>query len=255
MQYLLAAESEKNVGEIMREALFPEKISFLGIKVSPSFITALIVIAILLLFALIVRIFVIPRFKKVPGKFQLFLETIVGFFDNLAKTNSPEHNSFLGAYIFTAGLYIFCGTFVEMLGFRAVMGDLNACIVMGFMSYGVILIGGLIHNKLGGLSVLKDFSLPVSMSFRLFGAIIGGVLVNELIYVAFDVMSKTIVLPVFVDVMFTLMHALVQAYILPLLTAMFFGEAVEKKEKNRRKRKAKNAVETTVETGAEAVAK
>jgi len=46
----------------------------------------------------------------------------------------------------------------------------------------------------------------------------------------------------------------VQAYILPLLTAMFFGEAVEKKEKNRRKRKAKNAVET-LETGAEAVAK
>ena len=253
MEFLLAAE-KKSVGEIMHEALFPEKISFLGIKVSPSFITALIVVAVLLLFAAIVRIFVIPRFKKVPGKFQLLLETLVGFFDNIAKTNSPHHNSFLGAYIFTAGLFIFCGTFIEMLGFRAVMGDLNACFVMGIMSYGVILIGGIVHNKAGGLGALKDFSLPISMSFRLFGAIIGGVLVNELIYVAFSVMSKTIVLPIFVDVMFTMLHAIVQAYILPLLTAMFYGEAVEKKEKKPKKKKGKNAVETTEEV-VEAVAK
>lgn len=253
MEYLTAAE-KVNVGEVMREALFPQKISFLGLKVSPSFISALIVIAALLLFALIVRIFVIPRFKKVPGKFQLFLETIVGFFDNLARTNSPEHNSFLGAYAFSAGMFIFFGTFVEMLGFRAVMADLNACFVMGIMSYGVILIGGIVHNKAGGLGALKDFSLPISMSFRLFGAIIGGVLVNELIYVAFSVMSKTIVLPMFVDVMFTMLHALVQAYILPLLTTMFYGEAVEKKEKKPKKKKGKDTAEAT-ETVAEAVAK
>lgn len=233
--FLLAAEEGKTIGEIMREALFPENVSFFGIGVSPSFYTAIFVTAFLLLFALIIRIFVIPRFKKVPGKFQLLLETLVGFFDNLAKGNSPHHNGFLGPYIFTAGLLVFFGTFAELLGFRAVMGDLNACIVMGFMSYGVILGGGFAFNRWKGLlGSLKDFSLPVSMSFRLFGAIIGGVLVNELIYVAFDVMAKTVVLPIFVSVMFTLMHAIVQTYILTLLTSMFFGEATEphpKKEK------------------------
>ena len=235
MQALLA--DKKSVGEIMREALFPEKILFLGVKVSPSFISALIVIAVLLLFALIVRIFVIPRFKKVPGKFQLLLETLVGFFDNLAKTNSPEHNSFLGAYVFSAGMFIFFGTIIEMFGFRAVMGDLNVCLMLGITSYGVILIGGLVHNKAKGLGALKDFSLPLSMSFRLFGAIIGGVLVNELIYVAFHVISLTIVVPMLVDVMFTMMHAIVQAYVLPLLTTMFFGEATEKHEKKEKKKK------------------
>ena len=81
--------------------------------------------------------------KKVPGKFQLLLETLVGFFDKLAKSNSPYHNTFLGSYIFTAGLFIFFGTLIELFGFRSVMGDLNACVVMGFMSYGVILAGGL----------------------------------------------------------------------------------------------------------------
>lgn len=235
----------KNVSELMREALFPENVDFFGIGVSPSFYTAIFVTAVLLLFALIVRIFVIPKFKKVPGKFQLLLETLVGFFDRLAKGNSPYHNGFLGAYIFTAGMLIFCGTIAEMFGFRAVMGDLNACVVMGFMSYGVILGGGLVVNKgKGFLGALKDFSLPLSMSFRLFGAIIGGVLVNELIYVAFDIMSKTVVVPVLVSVLFTSVHAIVQTYVLTLLTSMFFGEATElhpKKEKTKKNKAAKAA--------------
>ena len=162
--------SGRNVGEIMSEALFPEDVDFFGIGVSPSFYSALIVTAVLLLFALAVRIFAIPRFKKVPGKFQLLIETLVKFFDNLAKGNSPDHNGFLGTYIFSAGLLVFFGTIIEMFGFRAVMGDLNACVVMGVMSYGVIVSGGFIHNKMkGGLGTLKDFSLPISMSFRLFG--------------------------------------------------------------------------------------
>lgn len=222
----------------MREALFPEDVNFLGIGVSPSFYTALFVTGVLLLFAVIVRIFVIPRFKKVPGKFQLLLETLVGFFEKLAKGNSPFHNAFLGAYIFSAGLFVFFGTFAELFGLRAVMGDLNACAVMGFMSYGVILVGGLVHNgRRGFFGALKDFSLPISMTFRLFGAIIGGVLVTELIYVAFSVMSKTVVLPVFVAVMFTLMHAVVQTYILTLLTSMFFGEASHPLAKKTKKKK------------------
>ena len=115
--------SGRNVGEIMSEALFPEDVDFFGIGVSPSFYSALIVTAVLLLFALAVRIFAIPRFKKVPGKFQLLIETLVKFFDNLAKGNSPDHNGFLGTYIFSAGLLVFFGTIIEMFGFRAVMGD------------------------------------------------------------------------------------------------------------------------------------
>lgn len=239
---LLSAE----ISEIMREGLFPEDVSFFGIGVSPSFYTAIIVTGVLLLFAAIVRIFVIPKFKKVPGKFQLVLETLVGFFDKLAKGNSPYHNGFLGAYIFTAGVFIFCGTLAEMFGFRAVMGDLNACVVMGVMSYGVILGGGFVVNRWKGFfGALKDFSLPISMSFRLFGAIIGGVLINELIYVGFDFLSKTVVLPIFVSIMFTMMHAVVQTYVLTLLTSMFFGEATEPHEKKEKKKKTKAAKAAT----------
>ena len=247
MTNALLLSTDGSLGDLMRHALFPSDVDFFGIPVGPSFYSALFVTAFLLFVALIIRIFVIPRFKKVPGKFQLALETLVGFFDKLAKSNSPEHNSFVGAYIFSAGMYIFFGTLIELVGFRAVLGDLNSCLVMGVVSYGVIMAGGIYYNKAkGALNVLKDFSLPLSMSFRLFGAIIGGVLVTELVYVVFDFLSKTVVVPIFVAVMFTLMHAVVQTYVLTLLTTMFYGEASEKHEK-KKKKKSKKAVQPAVE--------
>ena len=107
----------ETLSEAMRDAVLHEDnvISLFGIKnVNPAFISGMMVTAVLLIFAAIIRIFVIPRFKYVPGKFQLVIEMAVGFFDNLAKSNSPHRNKFLGAYIFGAGSYIFVGTLFEL---------------------------------------------------------------------------------------------------------------------------------------------
>ena len=62
------------------------------------------------------------------------------------------------------------------------------------------------------------------MSFRLFGALLSGALVTELVYY-YTAMS--FVIPVLVGVMFTLLHALIQAYVLTMLTALFYGEVTE----------------------------
>ena len=98
---------------------------------------------ILLVVAACLRIFVIPRFQYVPGRLQLLLEELVGLFDRMAKSNSPERNGFLGAYIFGAGVYIFTGTIFELFGLQAVttqghsialpapLSDINAAIALG----------------------------------------------------------------------------------------------------------------------------
>ena len=101
--------SEESIKEVMRDAVLHEsnKISFLGLKdVNPAFISAVAVTAVLLFAALLIRIFAIPKFKYVPGKFQLLIEQAVGMFDGLAKSNSPHRNKFLGAYVFGAGCYL-----------------------------------------------------------------------------------------------------------------------------------------------------
>lgn len=244
-----------SIKETMRDAVLhgTNRISLLGWKaVDPAFISALVVSGLLLLAALLLRLLVIPRFRMVPGKLQLALEELVGFFDNLAKSSSPQRNTFLGAYVFAAGVYIFTGTLFELFGIQAVttggvsvslpapLSDINGAIALGCLSYLVIMSGGIAGNGVKGIGLtLKDFSLPVSMSFRLFGALLSGLLVTELVYYYIHL---SFVLPVAVGVMFTLLHALIQTYVLTMLTAMFYGEVTEPtkrkaKEKTKLRRK------------------
>lgn len=246
---LPAKQSGESINEAMRDEVLHEsnKINLLGLSVNPGLISAFTVTGIIFVFALIVRIFVIPKFTYVPKKFQLILETAVGTFDDMAKTSSPSKNKFLGAYIFAAAAYIFIGTLFELLGLQVItssgnsvsmpapLSDINGAITIGCLSYLVILSGGIAANGIKGVGkTLKDFSLPVSMSFRLFGALLSGALVTELVYY-FSALS--FVLPVVVGVLFTILHALIQAYVLTMLTSLFYGEVSEIKPKKIKNKK------------------
>ena len=256
---LPAAPKGETVQEAMRDAVLHEsnRIDIFGKEVNPGLISAMTVSGILLVVAACLRIFVIPRFQYVPGRLQLLLEELVGLFDRMAKSNSPERNGFLGAYIFGAGVYIFTGTIFELFGLPAVttqghsialpapLSDINAAIALGCLSYLVILSGGVASNGMRGVGrTLKEFSLPISMSFRLFGALLSGLLVTELVYYY---TALSYVLPVVVGVLFTLLHALIQSYVLTTLTSLFYGEVSEhsasegKKSKKQKTPQAQNA--------------
>ncbi|HIR19127.1 MAG TPA: F0F1 ATP synthase subunit A [Candidatus Pelethomonas intestinigallinarum] len=256
---LPAAPKGETVQEAMRDAVLHEsnRIDLFGKEVNPGLISAMTVSGILLVVAACLRIFVIPRFQYVPGRLQLLLEELVGLFDRMAKSNSPERNGFLGAYIFGAGVYIFTGTIFELFGLQAVttqghsialpapLSDINAAIALGCLSYLVILSGGVASNGMRGVGrTLKEFSLPISMSFRLFGALLSGLLVTELVYYY---TALSYVLPVVVGVLFTLLHALIQSYVLTTLTSLFYGEVSEhsasegKKSKKQKTPQAQNA--------------
>ena len=241
----------ETVKEAMRDAVLHDvnRISLFGLKeVNPGLVSAFTVTLLLLLAAACIRMFVIPKFRYTPGKFQLLLEEAVGLFSGMAKGNSPHRWGFLGAYIFAAGAYIFVGTLFELLGLQAVtvhghpitlpapLSDVNAAIALGTFSYLAILSGGVAANGLKGVGkTLKEFSLPISMSFRLFGALLSGLLVTELVYYY---VSLSFVLPVIVGVLFTLLHALIQTYVLTMLTALYYGEVSEPsppKEKKKRR--------------------
>lgn len=246
-------QKSETIQEAMRDAVLHEngKVSLFGLMdVNPAVISGLIVSAALLAAAALIRIFAIPKFKYKPGKLQMLIESLVGFFENLAKSNSPHHHGFLGAYIFGAGIYVFFGTLFELVGVQVIttgghpitlpapLSDINGAISMGCLSYLVILSGGVIYNGVRGVGrTLKDFSLPISMSFRLFGALLSGLLITELVYYY---LSLSFVLPVVVAVLFTLLHALIQTYVLAMLTALFYGEVSEPHEKKEKKKKIKS---------------
>lgn len=244
-------ESE-SIKEVMKDGVLHDlnKMNFFGLSVNPAVISAYLVTAALLLAAILIRVFAIPRFKDVPGKFQSAIEKLVEFFWDMAKGNSHHRTNFIAAYIFSAGVYVFFSTIFELFGVQwttvsghtmalpAPISDINSAISIGFLTFGMILTAGIVANgPKGGLRVMKDFSLPISMSFRLFGALLSGLLVTELVYYF---VALSFVLPVIVGVLFTLLHAIIQTYVLATLASVFYGEAVEppkKKEKKKKKQK------------------
>lgn len=233
------APPSESIKAVMKDAVLHEdnKMSLFGITVNPAVVSGFTVTGVVLLISLLLRVLVIPRFKMNPGRVQIILEQIVEMFNKLASSNSPHKYKFLSAYVFSAGMYIFVGTMFELFGIQALtttgmsmslpapLSDINAAIALGVLSYCIILSGGITSNGVKGvLNTLKDFSLPISMSFRLFGALLSGLLVNELVY---HYIHLSFVLPVFVAIMFTLLHAFIQAYVLTMLTALFYGEVSE----------------------------
>ena len=55
------------------------------------------------------------------------------------------------------------------------------------------------------------------------------------------------VLPVIVGLLFTVLHALIQAYVLTMLTSVYYGEVTEVSEEKPKKKKKKKDVEITEE--------
>ncbi|MCQ2512771.1 MAG: F0F1 ATP synthase subunit A [Lachnospiraceae bacterium] len=240
---LLPEAPHEEISVAMKDAVLHEtfKINLFGLQVNPAVISAFVVSGILIIAAIVIRIFVIPKFTIIPGKFQMLLEQGVELFSNMAKENSPHCHSFIGGYIFVAGAYICIGTLFELLGLQASttvgtsialpapLADINGAITMGCLTFLVIMGGGIARNGLKGLGkALKEFSLPISMSFRLFGALLSGALVTDLVY---HYTLTSYVIPVFVGVIFTLLHALIQAYVLTTLASTYFGEVTEFSEK------------------------
>ena len=256
-----SAGEEESVNVIMRDAVLHNvhKVNFFGIEINPGLAAGFLVTAILTVAAIIIRIFVIPKFTLVPGRFQSVLELLVGYFDNLSKTNSPHLNKIMGGYIFAAGVYIFTGTMLELFGIQVItttgasvslpapLADINGALMMGCTSYLFIMSGGIAANGFRGvINTLKEYWLPISMSFRLFGALLSGALVTELVYYYSHL---SVVVPVLVGIMFTCLHALIQAYVLTMLVSLFYGEVSEPpkpKEKKIKAPKAKKAKELTV---------
>ena len=243
----LPGEKHETIKALMRDGVLHDenRAAVFGLRVNPALISAWVMTGVLLIAAAAVRIFAIPRFKDVPGRFQTVIEALVEFFSGMAKGNSPHRPGFVGAYIFAAGVYIFFSTIFELFGVQvltdagrsvalpAPIADINGALAMGILSYLVILAAGFVTNGVrGGLGVLKDFSLPISMSFRLFGALLSGLLVTELVYYY---TATSFVLPVVVGVLFTLLHAVIQTYVLATLVSFFYGEAVEPKPKKAKK--------------------
>lgn len=171
----------------------PETVFNIGpLQVTDTMVSAFVTMLALVLFALVVRIFFIPRWRKddehVSG-FRLFIEAMVNIFDSSAREQNGNYGGFVGPFYFALAGFIALGTLMELTGMRPPTSDLNAGLALGLMSFVLIAFFGFHKKKARRLlhycnpiNVISDVVVPFSLALRLFGSVFSGYIIMHLIY-------------------------------------------------------------------------
>ena len=220
-------------------AISPTRMDLFGLSVSSSVVVAWIVMAALLLFAVLVRIFVIPRFQEKPRGLQLVLETAVEAISNLTKEKYGHENDGLASYFFALAALFIGSAIVELFGIRPPTTDLTMTFSYALVTFVLINYFGIRKKGVKGrlqtltkpnaviapFKLLSDIAVPISLACRLFGNMLGGMIVVELVYFALGAFSVGI--PAVLGLYFNAFHPLIQFFIFINLSLTFIGEAVE----------------------------
>lgn len=218
-----------------------------------TYLTSLLLIALILIVALIIRFALIRRFttdvRKI-GKAQLLCEYLFNMLERFTKGAVGSMGTRLSPYILALAFYIILSGVIELFGLRTPLSDLSVTVSFGLSTFIIINYYGLREKGIIGrirsygkpkpiiapFKLISDLATPVSLSCRMFGNILGGYIIMELLYdVLMSAVEKWIVaipfafiIPAVLSLYFTLFHVAIQFYIFSMLSLTFVNEAVEK---------------------------
>jgi F0F1-type ATP synthase, subunit a len=217
----------------------PHKVDLFGLQVNETVITAYCVTLGILVFALIVRFYLVPRFKPVPTGMQLFLEFIISSVNRFSKSVLGEYGDPISPYMFTLALFLVISGFTDMAGVRIPATDLNFTVSIALITFVLIFVFGIRfkgakHTFTGyarpvafiaPFRVISDIIIPVSLSFRMFGNMFAGLMIMDLIYNAMGLFA--IGVPAALNLYFTLFDVAMQTFVFMMLTLSYIKEKVE----------------------------
>lgn len=203
-----------------------------GFDFTVTMLSSCIVTAALIIFAVIVRVFLLPRWEKdvthVSG-LRALLEYLVSMFDTDSRELTDRYSKLVGPLYFGASAFIMFGVLIELFGLRSPLSDLNCDLVFGLTTFIVVFTVGFVHRRAQRfkhyatvIPLITDCVVPFSMALRLFGSVFSGYLIMEIVYAYIPY-----VVPVVLEPLFTLFHALIQSYVFMFLSMNFINEAME----------------------------
>ncbi len=225
--------------EGLHVSLSPDPVEFLGTPFNPSVLLSVAASLLLILAAVLIRIFAVPKFTDQPKGIQNVLETMVESIDGYVEEKSGLVNENLNAYFMTLALLVVVSACMELVNLRPPIADLTVTGSMAICTFVLINYFGIKRNGLGGrlrqfarptaivapFKLLTDIAIPVSLACRLFGNILGGMVVMHLLYMALGAFGVGI--PAVAGLYFNAFHPLIQAFIFITLSLTFIGEAAE----------------------------
>jgi F-type H+-transporting ATPase subunit a len=201
--------------------------------------------------------------QLVPGRWQMAVEGLTGFIDNMVKVNiGPEGKKFM-PYIFSLFVFILTSNYLGLLPLSIIPGQhqftttshFSVTGVLAVMSFSIVLIVGFARHGLHFFSLFMPSGLPLigklllfpiefisfmvrpfSLGIRLFVAMIAGHILMEVFgsfivtglnggLIGWGVGGLSFLFIIFVSALELLVCA-IQAYVFALLTTLYLNDAV-----------------------------
>lgn len=170
------------------------------------------------------------------GKFQLVLESAIGWAQNFFEDVMGKENKRYIPYLITVLIYIGISNIIGLFGFKPPTKDINVTAGMAIMSMCLIEYSGIHKNGLkhwvkhfarpvpvvAPIMVLEIVIRPLSLCMRLFGNVLGAFVIMELLKAVVPIL-----VPIPFSFYFDIFDGFLQAYVFVFLTALFMNEEQE----------------------------
>lgn len=213
-------------------------VSLLGhaFSVSNTVLATWGILAAVLVFALVYRLFFVPRLRENPRGLQFLMETAVESLDKYVGSKLPGMSVSFGAYIFSLALLLVCSAMSELLGLVPPTADITMTLAISLITFFLFSYYGFrrlgfkrrLKHYLNPFNLISDLMAPLSLSTRLFGNMFGGMLIMDLLY--FAMKRFAVGIPSVLGLYFNLFHPLIQTFIFITLTLSYISEAAAVEE-------------------------
>ena len=215
------------------------KIGGFELWITDTMINTWIIMAVLITFAIIVRI-KLKKFKDVPKGFQNVVEFLVETFENYLRTTVGDKLMFLGNWYFTVFAFILIANLSGLIPtFRAPTADWSMTVMLALSTFFLIQFLAIKYRKgeylrtflqpffiFLPMNLISEIARPISLSFRLFGNMLSGLVMMSLIYEKLLVPAR-FVIPAALHVYFDLFAGVLQTYIFCTLSLSFIAGSTE----------------------------
>jgi len=210
-----------NVGNV---AAF--NIGGLEVWFTETMVNLLIISAILIIFAVIVRS-KLNSFSAVPTGIQNVAEFMIETFDKFVRGTAGNPLHFLGPWFFTVFSVIALSNVGGMF-FRPPTADWAFTLPMAVATFVLIQAMGIKFDKkyfrqfINPLNIIGEFARPVALSFRLFGNLLAGMILVTLFYEMTPIFVR-LFFPIILHGFFDTAMGVLQAYVFTVLSLAFIG--------------------------------
>lgn len=196
-------------------------------------VSILIVWAIILIFALVVRSKLSDKEGK-PGALQNVAELIVEMLDNMVGGGLGRYAPRFRNYIGVLFIFLLTANLSGLLGLRAPTADYGVTLPLGLITFSIVQFQNIKNNKVGAftdlfkplpflfpINLIGEIATPFSLSIRLFGNVLSGTIIMGLVY---GLLGRFAALwPGFLHVYFDVFSGAIQAYVFCMLTMVFIS--------------------------------